>query len=136
MSTAIRGYARELSDSACAICRIGPFGVGHRLSAFEAGGTKPGRRAGPSRIQCWSGYLLRVGRCCDLVPGLLIMAGRRSACRYCGRIVSAVSGKGFAPKLALGAGSDGWPILRVKNVPAGRVGAKRGATRKSEPRPL
>jgi hypothetical protein len=136
VSTPIRGYARELSDSACAICGGGPFGVGHRLSAFEAGGTKPGRRAGPSCIQCWGGYLLRVGRCCDPVPGLLVMAGRRSACRDCRRIVSAVFGKGFAPKLAFGAGVDEWPSLRAKNAPAGRVGAKRGAPGKSKPRLL
>ncbi len=106
VSTAIRGYARELSDSACAICRSGPFGVGHRLSAFEAGGTEPGRRAGPSCIQCGGGYLLCVGRCGDLVPGLLVMAGRRAACRDRRCVVSAVSGKEFAAKLAFGAGVD------------------------------
>jgi len=104
LSTAIRGYARGLSDSACAICRSWPFGVGRGLSAFEADRTKPGRRAGPSCIQCRGGYLLRVGRYCDLVPGLLVMAGRRSACRDCRCIVSAVSGKEFTPKLAFGAG--------------------------------
>ncbi len=113
VSTAIRGYARELSDSAGAICRSGPVGVGHRLSAFEAGGTEPRRRAGPSCIQCWGGYLLRVGRCCDPVSGLLVMAGRRSACRYCRRIVFAVSGKEFAPKLAFWCGVDGRPFFAL-----------------------
>ena len=114
VSTVIRGDARELSDSSCEICRSGPFGVGHRLSAFEAGGTKPGRRAGPSCIQCRGGYVLRVGRCCDPVPGLLAMAGRRSACRDCRRIVSAVSGKEFATKLAFGMGSmSGPPFLAI-----------------------
>lgn len=109
VSTPIRSDARRLSDSACAICRSGPFGIGHRLSAFEAGGTKPRRPAGPSCIQCGGGYLLRVGRCCDLIPGLLVMAGRCSACRDCRRVVSAVSGKEFASKLALGAGAMSGP---------------------------